>query len=125
MLNGTALEGTLNSTTVIDMGPPCGSVDSSVRRKAGTVAESWLLLTKVVGKSMPFQSTTAPCWKLEPLTVSVKLGLPSGTVFEPVRLALTPERAGGGPASPISTKRDSSDSNKGRKVLRDCCRRLA
>ena len=44
---------------------------------AGTVAESWVLELKVVGRAMPFQATYELLWKLAPATVIWNPGVPA------------------------------------------------
>src|SRR5260370_26326116 len=61
-------------------GPPCPA-DSSASKPAGTMAVSWIELTKVVNKLLPFHSTTEVVLKLVPLTVKVKPGAPSTADF--------------------------------------------
>src|SRR5216683_6318105 len=119
-VNVWALELIFCSRTVTDMGPPWSGVDSSARSDAGTIALSWVLLMNVVGKMDMkglFHATTAPGTKLEPFTVIVKAGLPSGAMLglRLVRLA----------ATPIGTRRDSKGSNNGRKTRRKDLRRDA
>src|SRR5574341_2148948 len=43
----------------------------------GMLADNWVLLTKVVGRSTPFQRTVEPLTKLAPVTVRVKAGPPT------------------------------------------------
>jgi hypothetical protein len=47
-----------------------GTVPVEVRSLAGTAAVSEVALTKLVVRAVPFQSTTAPLTKFEPVTVS-------------------------------------------------------
>src|SRR5260221_11598039 len=69
-----------------------GSADALTRSLAGIRAVTWVLLTKVVGRSAPFHFTVVPLRKLVPLMVSVKAepeaAAPSGD-----RLPITGTRA--------------------------------
>jgi hypothetical protein len=47
---------------------------------AGIAAVSWVLETKVVVRSLPFQRTTEPLTKFVPVMVRVKLPLPATAV---------------------------------------------
>ena len=67
--------------------PPPGlgftAVTTTVRgnsiSRAEMVAVSWLPLTKIVGRGLPFHLTTEPGTKPVPFTVSVKSGPPGAT----------------------------------------------
>lgn len=50
-------------------------------RSAETEAVTWLALTTVVRRDVPFHWTTAPDAKPLPFTVSVKAGAPATTEF--------------------------------------------
>src|SRR5438874_2491023 len=74
IVNGTGFETTklvpLNSVT------KTLTVPALVRSDAGTLASSWLLLTKVVDRGVPLNCTCVPCTKPVPITTSVKPALP-------------------------------------------------
>src|SRR5262249_28588171 len=69
-------------TCAFDVAPDCGlttvirKVPSRARSAPGTVARSWLLLTKLVARGAPFHCTTERRTKSLPLTVSVRAGPP-------------------------------------------------
>jgi hypothetical protein len=56
------------------------SVPTAVQSAAGTVACSWVALTYVVGRPLPFQFTVELCTKLLPFTVSMKPVPPHATL---------------------------------------------
>src|ERR1035437_4506652 len=56
-------------------------VPTNATRLAGTAAVNCTSLTKVVVRFTPLHCTMAPLRKFVPLTVSVKAGLPTGTVL--------------------------------------------
>ena len=71
--------------TALDAVPPVfvtviGAVPGRAIRLAGTAAVSWVALTKVVLKAVPFNDTAAPEKKPVPLTVNVSAALPALTV---------------------------------------------
>jgi len=56
------------------------AVPALARRLAGTAAATWVALTNVVVKAVPFHSTAASVPKPVPFTVSVNPGLPAAAV---------------------------------------------
>jgi hypothetical protein len=65
---------------------------------AGTAADSWVLLTKVVVRFAPFQRTVAPDRKSVPFTFSVKAGPPALALFGESAVSVAGAGAGGGGA---------------------------
>jgi len=72
---------------VLDVPPPGAglktvtfAVPAVATSLAGIAAVSWVLETKVVVRSLPFQRTTAPLTKFVPVMVSVNPPLPATAV---------------------------------------------
>ncbi len=57
------------------------AIPAAARSEAGIAAVSCVAELKVVGRSALFHRTTEACAKFEPLTVSVKAGLPALAEF--------------------------------------------
>lgn len=55
---------------------------------AGIAARNWVLLTKVVGRLVPFQRTTEPLTKPLPVAVSVKAPLPARTLAGEIEVSV-------------------------------------
>lgn len=74
-VNGCPFEVTLPGLITVTV-----IVPTAATSPAGTVAVSWVELTKVVASSDPPHDTALPEAKFEPFTVSVKVALPGATV---------------------------------------------
>ena len=57
------------------------AVSAAATSVAGMAAVSWVALTNVVDRGLPFHFTVAPLTKLVPVTVSVNAGLPACALF--------------------------------------------
>ena len=85
ILNVSALEAVLPGFTTVTLALPIFAI-----RLPGTAAVNCVPLTKVVESGEPFHCTVAPETKLEPLTVSVKVGAPTVVPFGPSEVNVAP-----------------------------------
>src|SRR5690242_2912336 len=69
-------------TTVTDAGP------TAAMSAAGICAVSWVELTNVVGRAAPFQRTSEPCTKFDPVAVNVKIGPPAVAAFGAIAVTM-------------------------------------
>jgi hypothetical protein len=65
-----------------------GTVPPAAMSLAAIFADSWLLATKVVGRSLPPQRTTDADTKFEPVTVKVKSGPPAAFVVGDIEVSV-------------------------------------
>jgi hypothetical protein len=88
VIAGTGFAATIESVTAFDVPPPGAGLTTvtvavliAVMSLAGIAAVTWVSLTKLVGRSDPFQRTTEFKTKPVPFTMSVKAGPPAPARF--------------------------------------------